>query len=141
MRFELCVLGSSAAVPANGRFCSAHVLSLEHADFLIDCGEGTQIRLQQAGIGPGRIGCILISHLHGDHYFGLPGLLTSLMLGGRTEELRIFSPPGLQERIRLLLDLDGFTPSFPLTFVEIEVNEPQQIWEDKEIEILAFPLR
>lgn len=141
MRFELTVLGTSAAVPAYGRLCSGQLLRTEREDFLIDCGEGIQIQLQLVGVGHGRISLILISHLHGDHYFGLPGLLTSWMLNGRQEPLTIISPPGLRERISPLLELGKYPPPFEIEFREIAAVEKQPIWESKSIEIMAFPLR
>ena len=108
---------------------------------LIDCGEGTQMRLQQAGLGFGRVERILISHLHGDHYFGLPGLLTSLALQGRQADLTIISPPGLRDRIAPLLELDRHTLPFPLRFEEWTAKELLEIYRDDHLNISVFPLR
>lgn len=140
MRFELIVLGTSAAAPAYGRHCSGQLLCLERQYFLIDCGEGTQYQLQRAGEGLGRLSHVLISHLHGDHYFGLPGLLTSLALGGRQKELTIVSPPGLRERMIALLEYDRYPPPFPIVFQEIRCTSPTEIFADTRLEVIGFPL-
>lgn len=140
MLFELTILGTSAAVPAYGRFCTAQLLRLENTALLIDCGEGTQMQLQQAEQGHRKIELILISHLHGDHYFGLPGLLTSMILNGRTAPLHIISPPGLREQISGLIDFDRFELPFPLLFEEVIATDFQLIHSTKEFEVYGFPL-
>lgn len=140
MLFELTILGTSAAVPAYGRFCTAQLLRLENSSILIDCGEGTQMQLQQLGEGHRKIDLVLISHLHGDHYFGLPGLLTSMILNGRTAPLRIISPPGLRDQISGLIDFDRFEPPFPILFEEVVTSELQLIHQTKEFEVYGFPL-
>ncbi|MDX1667545.1 MAG: MBL fold metallo-hydrolase, partial [Saprospiraceae bacterium] len=103
MRFELTVLGVNSALPAHGRHPSAHFLNIQEDVFLIDCGEGTQMRLQEERLPFARIEHIFISHLHGDHIFGLIGLLTSLDLQRRTQPLDIFGPVGLEEIIGIQL--------------------------------------
>jgi ribonuclease Z len=95
--FELTILGSSAALPTANRFPTAHLLKAGGRFFLIDCGEGTQIRFRQYGINPSRIHHILISHLHGDHVFGLFGLLSTLGMTGREVPLHLYGPPELNE--------------------------------------------
>jgi ribonuclease Z len=95
--FELTILGSSAALPTSIRFPTAQLLKAGERFFLIDCGEGTQIRLRQFGINPSRIHHILISHLHGDHVFGLFGLLSSLGMMGRKVPLHLYGPRELKE--------------------------------------------
>ncbi|NJB85194.1 ribonuclease Z [Lewinella marina] len=141
MRFAVTILGSNGAVPTADRHASAHLLESEAADILIDCGEGTQLQLQSAGAGVGRIGLILITHLHGDHYFGLPGLLTTLALTGRTAPLRIISPPGLRAKLTHLLDLDRYALPFGLEFVEHAASARSVVAEMADLEVLAFPLR
>ncbi|MBB4077589.1 ribonuclease Z [Lewinella aquimaris] len=141
MRFEVSILGSNGAVPLAGRHSSAHFLSSEATDVLIDCGEGTQMRLQAAGHGLGRVEVILITHLHGDHFFGLPGLITSLALTGRTAPLRIVSPPGLREKIAPLLELDRWQLPFPLTFVPHAARAYGLLTTTGDLEIFSFPLR
>ena len=97
MSFELTILGSSSALPTSIRFPTAHLLKAGERFFLIDCGEGTQIRLKKFGINPGRIHHIYISHLHGAHVFGLFGLLSSLGMLGRRVPLYLHGPAALKE--------------------------------------------
>jgi ribonuclease Z len=136
--FELTILGSSSALPTSRRFPSAHLLHAGERFFLIDCGEGTQIRLQQYGINPSRIHHILISHLHGDHVFGLFGLLSSLGMMGRKVPLYLYGPDALA-------DLMGTYSRFfgPLPF-DLEFRTPSEendyIFESDKLTISAIPL-
>jgi ribonuclease Z len=100
MSFCLTILGSSSALPTSKRFPTAHVLNVHEHFFLIDCGEGTQIQLRKFRIRLNRINHIFISHLHGDHYYGLPGLISTYVLLGRTADLHIYAPPELEKYIR-----------------------------------------
>lgn len=117
------------------------MLRTETTDVLIDCGEGTQLRLQEAGIAMGKCRTILISHLHGDHYFGLPGLLSSLSLSGRKTPLLIVAPQDLRPRLEPLLELDRFPLTFPLEFRTFHTEAPRPLLEVGDLEVLAFPLR
>jgi ribonuclease Z len=141
MRFEVTILGTSGALPAYGRHCSGVFLRTEHEDVLIDCGEGTQMQLRAAGLNLGRTSTILITHLHGDHYFGLPGLLTSLALYDRQAPLTIVSPPHLRPRLAPLLELDRFNMPFPLEFRECTATDLEPLLSLKSLDIFAFPLR
>lgn len=141
MRFEVTILGTSGALPAYGRHCSGVFLSTEDEDVLIDCGEGTQMQLRAAGLTLGRTATILITHLHGDHYFGLPGLLTSLALHNRQAPLTILSPPHLRSRLAPLLELDRFKMPFLLKFREFTATALEPVLSLKSLEVLAFPLR
>lgn len=141
MRFEITVLGTSGAVPSYGRHCSGILLRTDTTDVLIDCGEGTQMQLQAAGLGLGKCQTILITHLHGDHYFGLPGLISSLALNGRTTPLQIISPRHLRPRITALFELDRYPMPYELTFKTLEATELTPILEIGDLEISAFPLR
>ena len=141
MRFEITVLGCNGALPGPRRHPSAHFFRSEATDILVDCGEGTQMRLQQAGLSMGRCELVLITHLHGDHYFGLPGLLTSLALNGRTQPLRIVSPPGLRARIAPLLELDRYGLPFPVDFQEAVADTFGYLTSAGDIDVYFFPLR
>ena len=141
MRFEVIILGSNGAVPTPERHASGHLLRSEATDILIDCAEGTQLQLQAAGTGLGRTDTILITHLHGDHYFGLPGLITSLSLQGRTTALRIISPPGLRAKLAPLLELDRWRLPFPLHFEEHAATDYRLLTTSGELDIYSFPLR
>lgn len=141
MKFEATILGTSGAIPSYGRFCSAVMLQTDTEDVLIDCGEGTQMQLQKAGMGMGKCSNILISHLHGDHYFGLPGLLSSLALNGRTETLRIVAPLDLRPRINALFELDRYPMPYEVIFETLRASDPTPVVTVGDLEITAFPLQ
>ena len=135
------MLGSNGAVPSAERHASGHFFRGEATDVLIDCSEGTQLRLGAAGLGFGRVDTLLITHLHGDHYFGLPGLITSLALTGREAPLRIISPPGLRDKLAPLLELDRWRLPFELTFVAHAATDFELLTTTGDLEIYSFPLR
>lgn len=114
--FLLTILGNNSALPAYGRNPTAQVLQTEKESFLIDCGEGTQLQMSRYKVKRGRITHVFISHLHGDHYFGLPGLLTSMGLLQRTAPLHIHAPAMLEEIIRLQLRASSTELPYPLFF-------------------------
>lgn len=138
--FRLTLLGVSAALPILGRFPSSQVLSVGSKSYLIDCGEGAQIRMLEFGISLPSIGQVFISHLHGDHIYGLIGYLGSMALLGRDKPLDIFAPAGLEEIIQVQLKY-AREMSFPLTFHAIDQSTYQLIYEDKAVEVYSLPLR
>jgi ribonuclease Z len=101
--FGVTILGNNSALPAYDRHPTSQVVTLDQFQFLVDCGEGTQMQLARYKIRRSRINHIFISHLHGDHYFGLPGLITSMGLLGRENDLHLFAPPELKPIIDLML--------------------------------------
>ncbi|GEO09021.1 ribonuclease Z [Segetibacter aerophilus] len=101
--FGVTILGNNSALPAYDRHPTAQVVTLDQFQFLVDCGEGTQMQLARYKIRRSRINHIFISHLHGDHYFGLPGLITSMGLLGRDTDLHLYAPPELKPIIDLIL--------------------------------------
>ncbi len=138
--FGVTILGSSSALPTSGRFPTAHLLKANERFFLIDCGEGTQMQLRKYRIRLGKINHIFISHLHGDHTFGLFGLLSTFNLLGREETLHLYGPALLEE---MLLDhLKFFHGDFKydLAFHCIQCRRSALIYEDKNIEVLSLPL-
>lgn len=140
MSFELTILGSSAALPTSKRFPTAQLLKVDERFFLIDCGEGTQIQLRKFGINPVRIHHIFISHLHGDHLFGLFGLLSSMGMMGRKTPLYLYGPEKLKDLIHNHLDFFG-----PLPY-NVEFNWPHPgksvpVYEDEKITVLPIPLK
>lgn len=140
MKFELTILGISAATPSYGRYNSAQVLQLHNSFFLIDCGEGTQMRMIDFGIPRLKIHHIFISHLHGDHFFGLPGLLRSYALSSSNQPVFIYSPPGLQELIMpFLLPVEDL--KFSVHFQVIDPHVVSTILEDDLVRVQAFPLK
>ncbi len=108
--------------------------------FLIDCGEGTQVQLRKNKIKFSRINHIFISHLHGDHFFGLPGLVSTFRLLGRDREMHIYGPKGIKEVITLLLKLGSSWTNYKLTFHELTSKEPQLIFEDDKVTVETVPL-
>jgi ribonuclease Z len=112
----LTILGNNSAIPAFGRNPTAQILQNDDEAFLIDCGEGTQLQMSKYKIKKSKISHIFISHLHGDHYFGLIGLLTSMSLLSRTQDLHLFAPPPLEEIIKLQLDAASTTLCYKVYF-------------------------
>jgi ribonuclease Z len=141
MRFEIKVLGSSSAMPTKTRNLSAQVLNINEKFFLIDCGEGTQIHLKRFGVKFTRINHIFISHLHGDHFFGLIGLLATLQLLGRQKEMQIFCPDELEPIIRNQLEASNTFISYPLVFIPLEEGVKDLILDKKDLQVYSFPLR
>lgn len=139
--FELTVLGSSSALPAAGRHPSAHVLNVHEHFYLIDCGEGTQMQLRKFRMKLVKIEAVFITHLHGDHYFGLPGLLGTLHLLGRTKPLQVFAPAGLKEIIHLQHQHSDTYLQFPLQIHEVDVKKNGIIYEDEKVSVSSFPMK
>ena len=134
---KLTILGSNSATPAYGRHPTAQVLQIEEELFLIDCGEGTQMRMQEFDIKRSKINTIFISHLHGDHYFGLIGFLNSLSLFGRENELHIYAPKKIEEIIKIQLD---YELSFPIRYHYLIENESQVLIDNDVLKIESFPV-
>jgi ribonuclease Z len=139
--FTVTILGSGAAVPTHRRNPTAQFILCNDRHILIDCGEGTQLQLRKYGIKIQRINHILISHLHGDHFFGLVGLISTMHLLGRSNGLTIYGPSPLENIIRSQLEIGGAKLDFDLTFVPIDGDVSRIIFEDRLIEISTFPLK
>lgn len=140
MHFELTILGSNSAIPANNRFPTAQVLKVRGHLYLIDCGEGTQVRMRDNRIKRSKINQIFISHLHGDHIFGLIALLSSYSLNGRKEPLHIYCPPHLDEIINVQIKYTGHPLPFPLEFHITNPAIHEKIFEDHVVEVYTIPL-
>jgi len=140
MTFSLTILGSNSAIPTLTRNPSAHLLNVNERLFLIDCAEGTQLQIRKYHIHFQRIRRIFISHLHGDHFFGLIGLLNSLHLLGRKEELHLYGPPLLKEILDLQLDASQTTLVYPLIFHLISPAGYEMIYENDTVTVHSFPL-
>lgn len=130
MFFGVTILGNNSAIPAYDRHPTAQVVTLNEQLFLLDCGEGTQMQLSRYKVRRSRINYILISHLHGDHYFGLIGLITSMGLLGREHPLHLYAPPPLENIIRAQLDVADIQLPFPLHFHGL-TKEGELFSEDK----------
>ncbi|MFM7645357.1 MAG: ribonuclease Z [Sphingomonadales bacterium] len=134
--FSVTILGNNSAVPAYDRLPTSQLINMDRQKFLIDCGEGTQMQLMRYKIKYSRISHIFISHLHGDHYFGLIGLINSFGLLNRQQDLIIFGPPSLKKIIEFQLQVASTRLPFSLVFKEI--NGPGLLLETDEIEISCF---
>lgn len=139
-RFEVTILGSSSATPTSRRFPTAQLLNVSERFFLIDCGEGAQIQLRRYKVRFQRINHIFISHLHGDHYLGLMGLISSMHLLGRKKELVIYSPKGLQEIIEVQLRISATVLNYPVKWVELNTEISELIYEDSQITVTTIIL-
>jgi ribonuclease Z len=137
---KLTILGCHSATPRANHNPTSQVLEVKGHMFLIDCGEGTQIQLRRNKVKFSRIKHIFISHLHGDHFFGLIGLVSTFRLLGREAELHIYGPKGIKEIITLQLKLGNSWTNFPLFFHELEKNIPELIFEDEQIAVYTIPL-
>ena len=138
---EFRILGTGSATPQLQRNPSAFVVTIDNFLILIDCGEGTQYRLLEHKVKISRLRYILISHLHGDHYFGLIGLLSTLNMQKRTEPLVIYGPNGLDEIIGLQLKYSGTILNFKLNFSVTNPTGFNEILNTETIQIKTFPLK
>jgi len=119
---------------------TAQFLEMEERHFLIDCGEGTQVQLRKAKARFSKINHIFISHLHGDHCFGLPGLIASFRLLGRETPLHIYGPKGIREMLETIFRITETHRGFELVYHELESKKSQKIFEDKRVEVYTIPL-
>ena len=140
MSFKLTILGSHSATPRVDAAPTAQVLEIKNHTFLIDCGEGTQIQLRKFKISFAKINHIFISHLHGDHFFGLIGMLSSFGLLSRTKTMHIYAPVGLKAIIELQLQISETKIGFPIEFHELTDSKSLLIFEDKNVEVYTIPL-
>jgi ribonuclease Z len=139
MSFKITVLGSNSALPTSNGFPSAHVVNIHEHFFLVDCGEGTQIQLRKHKFNFNRIDSIFISHLHGDHFFGIFGLISTLSLLGRLKDLHIYSHENLKNIIFSVIDFH--TINYKIIFHNLNYNNSEIIFENKSISIKSFPLK
>jgi ribonuclease Z len=140
MSFKITILGSSGAVPAYGRMPSAQFVEVQNHYFLIDCGEGAQIQLTKYNLYLHRIDHIFISHLHGDHYLGLMGLLFTLHLNRRATDLHLYSHKGLDEIIITQLKYSKSALNFKIIFHTLTPGVQEIIYEDKQLTVETIPL-
>ena len=131
MKFELTILGCSSATPTSNRFPSAQVLNISEHFFLIDCGEGAQIQLRRFSFKIQRINHIFISHLHGDHYFGLMGLLSSMHLLGRKKPVHLYAHANLREIINIQLKSSDTRLNYELIFHPLAYEKSEIILDEK----------
>lgn len=138
---NLTILGCYAATPRTFTNPTSQVLDIRNRLFLIDCGEGTQVQLRKNKIRFSKINHIFISHLHGDHFYGLVGLVSTFMLLNRTQDLHIYGPKGIKEVITLQLRLANSWAEYGLFFHELESTESEIIYEDDKVLVKTIPLK
>ncbi len=139
--FELLILGSSAATPTAKRNPTSQLLNIAERFFLIDCGEGTQMQLRRYKARFQSVNHIFISHLHGDHFLGLPGFIASMHLLGRQNELTIYGPKELEELIAIIHKFSETQLNYPLKFVHTQTANKQLLFEDEKVEVYSVPLK
>ena len=138
---KLTILGCYAATPRTISNPTAQVLEVKNHLFLIDCGEGTQVQLRKNKIKFSKINHIFISHLHGDHFYGLVGLISTFMLLNRENDLHVYGPKGIKEIILLQLRASGSFTGYNLYFHELESKESEVIFEDEKVVVRTIPLK
>ena len=140
-KFELHILGCGSATPTTKHFPASQVLNVREKLYMIDCGEGAQLQLRRSQLKFSRLGVIFISHLHGDHFYGLIGLISTFNLHGRTFPLHVYSPPGLSALLAPMLE--GMKPvmTYDVVFHEFPAEQPALIYEDRSLTVETIPLR
>jgi ribonuclease Z len=138
---KLTILGCYAATPRTFTNPTSQVLEIKNKLFLIDCGEGTQVQLRKNKIKFSKISHIFISHLHGDHFYGLIGLIATFSLLNRTTDLHIYGPKGIKEIIKLQLRLSNSWTNYGLFIHELESIESELIFEDEKVIVTTIPLK
>ena len=140
MSFTITILGSSGALPAYGRHPASQLIEIQSRHFLVDCGEATQMQLMRLQVNFHRINHIFISHLHGDHYLGLMGLIFTMHLQRRVNDLHVYSHRGLDEIITTQLRYSRSAPGFKIIFHLLEKGLKEIIFEDDAITVETIPL-
>ena len=139
--FYVLILGSGSAIPKKAKNHTAQLLVHNNKHILIDCGEGCQIQLRRFGVSLQKLDYIFISHLHGDHILGLPGLIFSMNLLGRERELTVIGPSDIRNLVELHFALVKGHCSFKINFIETQSKEKQLVLEESELKVFSFPLK
>ena len=140
-KFVLHILGCGSALPTTRHFATSQVVNLRDKLFMIDCGEGAQMQLRKSRLKFSRLNHIFISHLHGDHCFGLMGLISTFGLLGRTAELHIHSPKGLEELLTPMLNFFCHTLAYKVIFHEFDTRQTSVVYEDRSMTVTTIPLQ
>lgn len=140
MGFDVTILGSGAATPTTRRNPTSQLINFNEKFFLLDCGEGTQLQLRKFKTKFQRINHIFISHLHGDHYFGIFGLISTFQLLGRSQDLHIYAPADLKNLIDLNLGISHSSLRFDIIFHPTQSKEKELLYNQKKLKIFSFPL-
>lgn len=139
-KFSVLILGNASAAPTLARNHTSQLININEQYYLMDCGEGTQLRLREHKIKLQRINHIFISHLHGDHYLGLLGLLQTMHLLGRTTDLHIYSPKGLQEIVNVHLKYSESHLKYNIIYKGLNTQQSELIFENSKISVTTIPL-
>lgn len=139
MNFAVTILGNNSALPAHGRHPTSQVVTFHDRLYLVDCGEGTQMQMSAYKIRRSKIHHLFISHLHGDHYYGLIGLLNSYSLQSRVQPLHIYCPEPLEKIINIQLENAATLLSFPITYTFLKPEQHQVILTEQDLVVEAFP--
>ncbi|PUZ24575.1 ribonuclease Z [Chitinophaga costaii] len=137
--FAVTILGNNSALPTLDRHPTAQVITCNDQLMLVDCGEGTQLQMARYKVRRSRIQRIFISHLHGDHYFGLIGFINTISLLGRTEPLFLYGPPALQAILQIQMDVANTTLNFELHFTPLTPEGAGILFREKDLEVSYFP--
>jgi len=140
MSIELTILGCHSATPRENAHPTSQIVTIKNHTFLVDCGEGTQVQLRKYSVKFNKIKHIFISHLHGDHFYGLIGLISTFRLLNRETELHVYAPKGLKEIITLQLKLSKSWTQYPLYFHELSSTKSEIIFEDEKVIVSTIPL-
>lgn len=140
MSTYLTILGFNSAIPTINTSPTAQLLEMEERCFLIDCGEGTQVQLRKAKARFSKINHIFISHLHGDHCFGLPGLIASFRLLGRDTPLHVYGPKGIKKMLETIFSITETHRGFEVVYHELDKDYSEKIYEDNRLEVFTIPL-
>ena len=140
MNFTLNVLGTASALPTTERYPSAQVLDVRGRLFMIDCGEGAQMQIRRAKVSFLKIEHICLSHIHGDHIFGIFGLLSTMGMFGRSSVLNIYAPKSFAPVLDFFMLHFGEGVKYEINHVVLEMSEPEIVYENRTVELLAFPL-
>lgn len=140
MKFEVTILGCGSATPTMRHSPTAQLVNHDEHYFLLDCGEGTQLQLRRFGVKFQRINHIFITHLHGDHCLGLPGLISTMHLLGRVRDLHIYAHPDLKNAVELQLQISHSRLRFKLLWHDLSADDENLVYESKKLRIFSFPL-
>lgn len=140
-KFEVTILGCGSALPTTRHFASAQVVNLREKLYLIDCGEGCQLQFRRSRLNFSRLNHIFISHLHGDHCFGLMGLISTLGLLGRTAPMHLYAPYTFEEQFRTQMHFFCKGLSFDVEFHPVDTSKHDVIYEDRTVTVYSLPLR
>ncbi len=140
-KFEVTILGVNSAFPVHGRHPSCQIVNFDDRLYMIDCGEASQIQVAKYKVKRNKLDHIFISHMHGDHCYGLPGLLTSFALGGRTEPLMLHGPVGIKKFIDVIIEVSGAYMPYELVIQEYDTERINEIVIHHNLKVVTFPMK